>query len=86
MPFPIEGVTYFTMDEVAREAGVSRQTLWRWRRDGKVPRGHSFRDGQQVLFTLSELQAVREHAHRVEPIGGARDQLGLFNGNDGRRP
>jgi hypothetical protein len=50
-----------------------------------VPRGHSSDDGQQVLFTVSKLQTVREHAQRVGPIGVAREQLGLSNGNDRRR-
>lgn len=85
MPQEIDGVTYFTMEEVAEAVEVSRQTLWRWRKAEKVPQGHSFREGQQVLFTASEFLAIREFANRVEPIGTPPDQLGLFNGHDRRR-
>lgn len=81
----IDGVTFYSMEEVAEAVGVVRQTLWRWRKAGKIPQGHSFRGGQQVLFTPSDFQAIRDFANRVEPIGGIPDQLGLFNGHDRRR-
>lgn len=85
MPQVIDGVTFYLMEEVAAAVGVVRQTLWRWRKSGKIPQGHSFRR-QQVLFTTSEFEAIREFANRVEPIGSAPDQLGLFNGHHRRRP
>ena len=55
----IDGIRYYTATEVARELGVSRQTIWRWRREARIPPGNRFRDGQ-VMFAESELQAVRE--------------------------
>lgn len=63
----IDGVSYFTAAEVARVAGVTRQTLWRWRQDGKVPSGRKYRD-KQVVFTQAESELIREYAHRLEPI------------------
>lgn len=80
MPFVLEGATYYTAADVARDVGVSRQTLWRWRQDGKIPLGRRYRD-RQVVFTPEELRAVREFAHRLEPIDGpSPDQLKLFGG------
>ena len=77
----IDGVLYFTAGRAAREAGVSRQTLWRWRQDGKVPAGRRYRD-KQILFTRAELDRVRDYAHRIEPLEppvvANRDQLRLF--------
>lgn len=63
----IEGVPYFTAGEVARAAAVTRQTLWRWRRDRKIPAGKKYRD-KQVVFTREEVERIREYAHRLEPL------------------
>jgi transcriptional regulator with XRE-family HTH domain len=78
MPLTIEGVEYFSAAEVAESLGVSRVTLWRWRNGKKIPQGHRLR-GHQVIFTLGELDAIREFALRVEPIVDEPiDQLTLF--------
>ena len=47
----IEGTTYVTATAVAEEVDVCRQTLWRWRQEGKIPLGHRLRRNGQVLFT-----------------------------------
>ena len=79
MPRVVEGVHYFTSVEIAREIGVSRQTMWRWRKEGKIPVGHRFRD-QQVVFTEREVQTIREYANRIERIEDAsHGQLQLFD-------
>jgi excisionase family DNA binding protein len=87
MAMEIEGVTYYTAADICRELGVSRQTLWRWRSDGKIPAGRRFRD-RQVLFTEDEVQLVREHANRLEPLDASAtsEQLKLFatRGKGGR--
>jgi predicted DNA-binding transcriptional regulator AlpA len=80
MPIDIDGVAYFSANEVAALSRVSRQTFWRWRREGRVPRGRLFRD-RQLLFTRSELEQAQEYANRVEPLDPiSREQLKLFNG------
>lgn len=62
----INGIEYFSAAEVAKEAGVSRQTLWRWRTEGQVPAGRRFR-GHLLLFSDLELQTIRQYANRLEP-------------------
>jgi predicted site-specific integrase-resolvase len=62
----IDGVTYFSATELLSELGVSRQTLWRWRHDGKVPAGHRYRD-RTILFTADEVELIRQYANRIEP-------------------
>ena len=81
MPQEIDGVMYLHATELAEEIGVSRQTIWRWRREGKIPPGNRFR-GRQVLFSPSEIDAVREFAFGVEPIFESEDeeQISLFGG------
>jgi len=82
MPIELAGVPYWLATEVAEEVGVSRHTFWKWRQAGKVPQGRKYR-GRLVIFTATELEQVRQYAHRVEPIGRSEDdQLRLFaNGN-----
>jgi predicted DNA-binding transcriptional regulator AlpA len=78
MPLTIDGVEYWSAGEVIESLGVSRATLWRWRHERKVPSGHRLR-GRQVIFTRSEVDAIREFALRVEPIVGEPiQQLALF--------
>ncbi len=68
----IDGTPYFTAAAVARAAGISRQTLWRWRQDRKVPVGKKYRD-KQVVFTRVESNLICDYANRLEPIELASD-------------
>ena len=78
MPVDIAGQSYYALTEVAEELRVTRQSLWLWRKNGKIPVGRRTR-GRQVLFTEAEVTAIREYANRLEPIelGGVR-QMKLF--------
>jgi predicted DNA-binding transcriptional regulator AlpA len=78
----VDGVTYYSASEVVRAVGISRQSLWRWRADGKVPPGRRFRD-RQLLFTTREVEQVKEYANRLEPAEPASPQLRLFNNGSG---
>ena len=78
MSVNINGLKYLTVSEMAEELGVSRQTLWRWRQDPGVPQGYHYRRNQ-ILFSPSELEFLKEYANRLEPVnGGSRQQLRLF--------
>ena len=82
MPLTIEGATFLTNGEAAERAGVSRQTIWRWRADGKIPAGRQYR-GKTILFTLAEIDlGSSEDANRMEPLTTEiPGQLGLFAPN-----
>jgi predicted DNA-binding transcriptional regulator AlpA len=67
MPIEINGLTYVTASEVVDKLDVSRQTLWRWRHEGKIPSGHRFRN-RQVVFTPAEVKEIELFATRVDPI------------------
>ncbi len=67
MPIQIDGITYYSGTEVIGDLNVSRQTLWRWRNQGKVPPGNRYR-GRKVIFTDTEAKAIRRFANRIEPI------------------
>lgn len=76
----INGKQYISASDLARELGVSRQTLWRWRQDGKIPKGYRFRDNS-ILFTTEEVALIREFATKIEPANVADARQGkLFNG------
>ena len=67
MPLHIRGMVYFTASDVADQLEVSRQTLWRWRQDGKIPPGHRFRN-RHVVFTPAEVREIEQYANRIDPI------------------
>ena len=68
MPIQIDSVTYYSATEVIGDLNVSRQTLWRWRNEGKVPAGHRYRGQASVLFTSAEAEEIRQFANRIEPL------------------
>lgn len=75
----IDGARFYSAGDVAADTGVTRQTLWRWRRTGKVPAGYRFRNGQ-ILYTETELQQIRAYANRLEPLSQQNDhQLSIFD-------
>ena len=77
-PVEIEDLQFFGVSELVEEVGVSRQTLWRWRNDGKIPAGHRYRDGR-VLFTSEQVEEICRFANRLDPIEEPnRDQRKLF--------
>jgi len=68
MILKVNGETYLSTTEVLQQLDISRQTLWRWRQEGKIPPGHRYRDGK-VLFTIHEVETIKQFAHHIEPIG-----------------
>lgn len=85
MAIHIEGVEYFTAADIHRDLGVARQTLWRWRKAGKIPPGRRYRD-RQVVFTHEEVESIREYANRLEPADATQlNQLKLFKANSRKR-
>ncbi len=80
MTVEINGNKYSQITEVAELVGISRQTLWRWRRDGSIPIGRKYR-GRQIIYTQDEIELIRQFAERIEPIdNGHRPQGTLFEG------
>lgn len=78
MPIEVQGARYFLATEVASELNVSRQTLWRWRQQGKIPAGHKLRD-RHVVFSEEEVRAARDYSTRVVPVTlRSSRQLELF--------
>jgi predicted DNA-binding transcriptional regulator AlpA len=82
MPVVIEGTAYFSVEEIAKDLGVSRSTFWRWRAlSDELPTGRKYR-GKMVVFTKEEVEAIRGFANRLEPVRRPkRAQMKLFNGN-----
>jgi predicted DNA-binding transcriptional regulator AlpA len=78
MPVDIKGITYYSSPEVLEACSISRQTLWRWRKEGKIPDGRRFRDGS-LLYTESDYEVIQDYANSVEPIApGSENQMQFF--------
>ena len=74
----INGSVFFSASETAKRAGISRQTLWRWRQGGKGPQGRRFK-GRTVVFSKSEAEEVNGYANRLEEIqSDTSGQLSMF--------
>ena len=81
VPFFVSGTPFYTATEATEIVGVSRQSLWRWRRDSLVPCGRRYR-GRELLYTRDEVEAIYAHAHRLERADAAERlalQLDLFS-------
>ena len=85
MSLSVEGITYYTMKDIVSQLSVSRQTLWRWRREGKIPQGQLFRD-KQLLFTKLEFGQIEAFANRIEPSPRNSLQLSFLNNNGRPEP
>lgn len=88
MSFDVDGATYYSKAEVAEAVGISRQTLYRWIDEGKVPApGHRrHRDGR-LFYSQAGLEVVRSFANHVVPVDTTQpNQLRLFSGHDSGDP
>ena len=70
---------FYPLDVVADAVEISRQTLWRWRSEGKVPAGQRLRN-RRVLFSVPEVSAIMDYAFQLEPVDLETDpsQMKLF--------
>ena len=66
MSLTIDGETYYSLRELTDLIGVSRQTLWRWRKEGRVPVGRKYRR-KHVVFSEAETREIKRLADRLEP-------------------
>jgi hypothetical protein len=82
----IGGTRYVPASTLAVQLGVSRQTIWRWRKVGKIPQGHLYRS-KQLVFTVAEAVDVYAYGTRVEPAETTTDpgQLALFQPKSNKR-
>lgn len=80
MPVNINNIKYISASELLAELGVTRQTLWRWRQQGKIPSGNRMRN-RMVVFSPGEVEEIKAFANQIQPIKAepkAASQLNLF--------
>jgi hypothetical protein len=61
-------LAFLRTNEAARAAGISKNTLLRWLKAGKVPEVARDRNGWRI-FGPADVEAVREFAGRTVPPG-----------------
>lgn len=69
MPVVINDETYYRTAEVCRAVGVSRNTLFRWIREGTFT-DVEYRDWRGWrLFTAAQVEAMKAQTSRIIAIG-----------------
>ena len=73
MPVMVNGQTYYRTAEVYRMSGISRNTLFRWLKEGILEKSYRDRRGWRV-FTEDDMGIIQAEANRIEseytPPGG----------------
>jgi len=68
MPVIINGQTYYRTTEVCRMVGVSRNTLFRWLKDG-VFSDMEYRDWRGWrLFTMAQVESIKAKTSQVNAV------------------
>ena len=67
---------HITAAEACESLSISRQTLWRWRKAGVVPKGGLLRR-KTVVFTEQEFAEIQAYALQIVPLDEQPAQLGL---------
>jgi len=74
MPFEQNGIRYYSKSETASAIGVSRQTLYRWIQDRKIPspRFERKRDGR-LFYSESEFKLIEVFTNGIEQLHETRE-------------
>lgn len=74
MPVVVNDQTYYRTAEVCRMIGISRNTLFRWLREGTVC-DIEYRDWRGWrLFTAHQVETIRRKTNRVTAMTGEAGQ------------
>jgi hypothetical protein len=68
MPVRINSQTYYRTTEVCRMVGISRNTLFRWLKEGSVTEVEHRDYRGWRLFTQSQIDALKEKAGKINTI------------------
>jgi transposase-like protein len=68
MPVAINGQTYYRTTEVCRIVGISRNTLFRWLKEGSVTEVEHRDYRGWRLFTQTQVDAMKEKTRQVSTI------------------
>jgi len=69
MPVTINGETYYRTSEVCRMVGVSKNTLFRWLKDGVFSDEVEYRDWRGWrLFTDAQVKSIKAKTSRVNAV------------------
>ena len=75
-PLEIQGRVYHPTSSVIKQLQVTRQTLWRWRKRGLIPPGHSL-PNRRVYYTDAEVEKIWAYCRQVEQ-NAVINQISLF--------
>lgn len=55
------------VSQVASAVGKSSQTIKRWSRLGKIPKGSRLKSSGRIVFTMAEFEEIRRFATETVP-------------------
>jgi predicted site-specific integrase-resolvase len=68
VPININSQTYYRTNEVCRMVGISRNTLFRWLKEGKVTDVEHRDHRGWRLFTQAQIDAIKKRANHINTI------------------
>ena len=68
MPVKINSQTYYRTTEVCRKVGISRNTLFRWLKEGNVTEVEHRDYRGWRLFTQEQIDALKKKARKINTI------------------
>jgi predicted site-specific integrase-resolvase len=84
MPLAINGKIYYRTAEVCRLVGVSRNTLFRWLKEGKFG-DDEYRDWRGWrLFTLVQVEKVKKTTSQIKTINCSINRKLVGSRDDGK--
>ena len=76
MPITVNGQTYYRTAEVCRIVGITKNTFYRWVREGLFPDVEARDRRGWRLFTKDELDRVKAEANRISKTSQSKTRKG----------
>jgi hypothetical protein len=67
----VDKVIRYSMGKAAKELGISKETLYRWEKKGKIPKAKRVVRNNQRVYTPEDILKIREFKDEIDDPGAA---------------